>query len=161
VRPGLLPVVPDNPDLRFQVVHTADVAEAYRLAALDEQARGAYNVAAPPVLDPPELARILGARRVPVPAKVLRAAAALTFKGRLQPTPPGWIDLAFGIPVMSTERIESELGWHASRTAGEALLELIGGIRDSAGFETPPLHPSAGGPLRVRELLTGVGRRNP
>ena len=161
VRPGMVPVVPDAPGLRFQAVHTTDVAEADRLVALDDGARGAYNVAAPPVLDPPELARLLGARRVPVPAGVLRAAASVTWRARLQPTPPGWVDLAFGIPVMSTERIESELGWHASRTAGEALLELLGGMRDSAGFETPPLHASSGGPLRVRELLTGIGRRNP
>jgi hypothetical protein len=37
-------------------------------------------------------------------------------------------------------------------------MELIGGMRESAGEDTPPLEPSAGGPLRLRELLTGVGR---
>ena len=161
VRPGLVPVVPDTPRLRFQALHTADVAEAYRLAALDERARGAYNVAAEPVLDPATLAEAFGARRVPVPAGVLRGAAAVTWKLGLQPTPPGWVDLALGVPVMDTGRIRAELGWSETRSSKEALLELVGGIRDSAGFDTPPLSPRTSGPLRVRELLTGIGRRNP
>src|SRR3954470_10092435 len=64
VRPGLIPVVPDVERLRFQAVHSLDVGEAYRLAAVDGRARGAYNVAADPVLDPDELSSLLGARKV-------------------------------------------------------------------------------------------------
>ena len=161
LRPGLLPVVPDVPRLRFQAVHSLDVADAYRLAALSGDARGAYNIAAEPVLDPETLAEALGARRVPIPAGVLRAAAAASWKARLQPTPAGWLDLALGVPIMDTTRARTELGWTPKRTSTEALLELIEGMRDSAGLDTPPLSPSTGGPLRVRELLTGVGRVNP
>src|SRR4051812_24135147 len=51
----LLPLVPDIADLRFQALGTADAAEAYRLAALGE-ARGAFNLAAGPVIGTPELA---------------------------------------------------------------------------------------------------------
>src|SRR3954454_2733349 len=46
----LIPVVPDVPRLRFQAVHSLDVGEAYRLAAVGD-ARGALNIAAEPVLD--------------------------------------------------------------------------------------------------------------
>src|SRR5215212_7122488 len=46
VREELIPVVPDIERLRFQAVHSLDVGEAYRLAAVDDRARGAYNVAA-------------------------------------------------------------------------------------------------------------------
>lgn len=161
VRPGLVPVVPDVPRLRIQVVHAADCAQAYRLAALTDSARGAYNVATDPVLDPDVLAAALGARKVPVPAKVLRAAAALTYRARLQPTPPGWLDLGLGVPVMSTVRIRTELGWSSAHSATDVLLELMQGMRESAGRPTPPLDPATSGPLRVRELMTGVGRRNP
>ena len=161
VRPGLLPVVPDTPGLRFQALHTDDVAEAYRLAALEDRARGAYNVAAEPVLDVAELADALGARPVPVPARVLRAAATVTWKARLQPTPPGWVDLGLGVPIMDTGRIRTELGWSERHSSREALLELIAGIRESGGAATPPLDPKSSGPLRVREFLTGIGRRNP
>ncbi|MDQ4040692.1 MAG: NAD-dependent epimerase/dehydratase family protein, partial [Actinomycetota bacterium] len=84
VRRGLIPVIPDVPRLRFQAVHTDDVAEAYRLAVVGD-AEGAFNVAADPVLDPAELARVLGARTVPCPAGVLRAVADATWRLRLQP----------------------------------------------------------------------------
>jgi hypothetical protein len=36
-------------------------------------------------------------------------------------------------------------------------MDLLAGMRDGSGVDTPPLEPRAGGPLRVRELLTGVG----
>jgi nucleoside-diphosphate-sugar epimerase len=158
LRPSLIPIVPDVPRLRFQAVHSLDVGEAYRLAVVRD-VRGAFNIAADPVLDPRELGRLLGARPVRMPAGLLRGAAQVTWKLRLQPTPAGWVDMALGVPLMSTARARNELGWQPSHTSGEALLELLGGMRDSAGEDTPPLEPDAGGPLRVREMLTGVGRR--
>jgi UDP-glucose 4-epimerase len=157
LRPGLIPVVPSHPRLVFQAVHRDDVAEAYRLALLDDDARGPFNVAADPVLDPDELGRILGARPVRVPAALLRGAAAATWALHLQPTSPGWVDMGLGVPVMDTTRAREQLGWTPRRTAGEALLELIEGMRERAGGPTPPLDPSTGGPARVREVLTGIG----
>ena len=61
-----------HPRLRFQAVHADDVADAYRRAIVGD-ARGAFNVAAEPVLDGEALGRLLGARPVPVPARALRA----------------------------------------------------------------------------------------
>jgi UDP-glucose 4-epimerase len=159
VSPSLVPVIPDVPRLAVQAVHSHDVAQAYRLAALEPHARGAYNVAAEPVLDVPTLAGILGARPVAMRAGVLRAAADAAFRLRITPTPAGWVDLAFGVPMLDTTRAREELGWEPRHDAGEALLELLDGLRAAAGVDTPPLAPDAGGPLRVRELLTGVGRR--
>ena len=159
MRPGLLPVLPLPAGLVIQAVHADDVAEAYRLAATDERARGAYNVAADPVLDAAALGRALGARPLRVPVRAVRAAAGLTWRARLQPTPPGWLDMGMAVPLMSTRRIREELGWAPRHRADDALLELLDGVRRSAGLPTPPLDPRAGGPLRVRELLTGVGGR--
>jgi nucleoside-diphosphate-sugar epimerase len=159
VRPGLIPVVPDDPRLVFQAVHSLDIGEAFRLAIVGD-ARGAFNVAADPVLDPGELARLLGARRVRLPGKALRAGAAASWRMRLQPSEPGWVDMALSVPVMDCTRAHDELGWEPRHTSSEALLELIDGIRESAGIATPPLSPRAGGPLRIRELLTGVGARD-
>jgi nucleoside-diphosphate-sugar epimerase len=134
-----------------------DVGEAYRLAAVSDGARGAYNVAADPVLDPDELASVLGARKVKVSAAVLRRAASVTWRMRLQPAPEGWLDMALGVPIMDTSRMRDELGWMPRRSSGGALLDLLAGMRDRSGADTPPLRPDAGGPLRVRELLTGIG----
>jgi nucleoside-diphosphate-sugar epimerase len=161
VRTSFVPAVPDIPRLVVQAVHSRDVAQAYRLAVLEPHARGAYNVAAEPVLDVPELARLLGARPVPMRAGVLRAAADAAFRLRVTPTPAGWLDLALAVPVMDVARAREELGWTPRHDAGEALLELMGGLRETAGGDTPPLLRVNSGPLRVRELLTGVGRRNP
>jgi UDP-glucose 4-epimerase len=156
----LMPVVPRISGLRFQAVHTDDVAEAARLA-LHGSAAGAFNLAAEPVLDPDTLARVLGARTVRVPAAAVRGIASLTWRLRLQPTPPGWIDLALAVPLMSTDRARSELGWEPRIGADRALLELLDGMRDRAGLPTPPLDPDTSGPGRSHEFSTGVGARNP
>jgi UDP-glucose 4-epimerase len=149
VQRRLIPFVPEHPRLVLQAVHSLDVGDAYRLAALEPHAEGAYNVAADPVLDPQAIGRLLGARRLKVPASALRAAAAASWRARLQPTPEGWLDMGLGVPVMDTTRIRSELGWSQTRTSGEALVELIEGLHDRAGGPTPPLAVGAGGPARV------------
>src|SRR5215212_7443525 len=156
VRRALIPAVPSTPRLRFQAVHSLDVGEAYRLA-LKRPVHGAFNIAAEPVLDPSELGRVLGARPLPVPESVLRSAAAVSWRLRLQPTPPGWVDLALGVPLMDTTRARTELGWEPTISSAAALVELLDGLRDKAGIDTPPLAPSTGGPLRAREFATGVG----
>jgi nucleoside-diphosphate-sugar epimerase len=140
----------------LQGVHSRDVGEAYRLAVVGD-AGGAFNVAAEPVLDPPELARLLGARTVRVPERLARGAAALSWRLRLQPTPPGWLDLALAVPLLDVTRARTELGWEPARGAGEALLELLDGMREGAGAPTPPLDPATSGPARIRELASGIG----
>jgi UDP-glucose 4-epimerase len=158
IRPRLIPFIPDIPGLRFQAVHSLDVGEAYRLA-LVRDVRGAFNLAADPILDPQQLARMFGKPLVGIPAEVIRGAAGLTWRARLQPTPAGWIDLALGVPLMDTSRVVSELGWRPRRAADEALVELLEGMRRGEGIESPPLSPDAGGPARSRELASGVGNR--
>ena len=161
VNPRFIPVVPDTPRLRFQAVHADDIAQAYCLATVDDEARGAYNVAAEPVLDPDRLAELLGARKVPVPGQLLRGAAAVTWRLRLQPSPEGWVDMALAVPVMDSSRIRDELGWNPRKSSGDALLELLRGMRKQDGADTPPLQGGGAGPLRIREFLTGIGGRNP
>jgi nucleoside-diphosphate-sugar epimerase len=159
VQRRLIPVVPAHDRLVFQAVHSYDVGEAYRLAVLDADARGPYNVAADPVIDPEELARALGARPVPVPRGLLRGGAALAYRLRLQPSEPGWVDMAFSAPVMDTTRARTELGWQPERSSTDALMDLLEGIGEGAGLDTPPLEPGGSGPLRVREFASGVGGR--
>jgi nucleoside-diphosphate-sugar epimerase len=67
------------------------------------------------------------------------------------------VDMALGVPLMDTRRARTELGLAPRHTAADALLDLLDGMRDGAGIETPPLDPGTGGPLRVREVLSGVG----
>ena len=146
--------------LRLQAVHGDDVGEAYRLACTEGSASGAYNVAAEPVLDAKTLGPLLGARVVEVPPRPGPRRRRPVWRLRLQPTPPGWLDMGLAVPVMDCSRIRDELGWAPRHTAGDALLELLGGLRDSAGASTPPLHPDAGGRFRSKEFATGVGGRS-
>ena len=158
VRPRFIPFVPDIPRLRFQAVHSHDVGDAYRLA-ITRDVRGPFNVAADPVLDPDELARALGARKLPLGAGAARALTGLTWRLHLQPTPVGWLDMALAVPIMDTRRAREELGWAPRHTATEALVDVLKGMSEGAGLATPPLAPQTGGPARVRELLTGVGAK--
>jgi UDP-glucose 4-epimerase len=158
VTPKAIPVVPDTPGLRFQAVHSHDVGDAYRLALLSSE-RGPFNIAADPPIGAPELAQVLRARAVPVSAGMLRGAAALTYALRLQPSEPGWVDMALSVPLMDASRARSELGWAPRHGALETLGELLRGMRKGADYPTPPLARSTSGPLRIRELLTGVGAR--
>jgi UDP-glucose 4-epimerase len=96
-----------------------------------------------------------------VPAAALRAAMAVSWHAHVQPTPPGWIDMALSVPIMDTTRAREELGWSARHSSRDALMDLMHGLRDGSGADTPPLAPEAGGPGRVREIVTGVGSRNP
>ena len=155
LKPGRVPFVPAVPGLRVQIVHSDDVGEAYRLALVSD-ARGAFNLAAEPPLDPDEVARTLRTRTVPVPARALRGLTGAAWLARLQPTSPDWVDLALATPLLDTMRARTELGWAPRHTAQETLLDWFGGLHDDAGVATPPLEPGR----KLDELRTRVGGRD-
>jgi UDP-glucose 4-epimerase len=158
VAPARIPLVPDIPGLRFQAVHSLDVGAAYCRALLSD-GRGAFNIAAEPVLDPATLVDVLDARRLRAGPRLGRALMDLTFRLHLQPSEPGWLDMGLGVPLMDTTRARTELGWEPRRRADDALRELLGGMAEGAGAPTPPLDPATSGPMRIREFLTGVGHK--
>jgi UDP-glucose 4-epimerase len=141
--PGRIPVVPDIPRLRFQVVHTDDVGDAYRRAVKADTA-GAFNIAAEPPLGAAELADVLGARRLPVPRRFARAGLWASWRARAQPTSEGWLDMALAVPLMSTERARTALGWEPRHDARSTLLEVLSGIRHRESLPTPALAGAAG-----------------
>jgi UDP-glucose 4-epimerase len=159
VRPGLLPVVPDVSGLRFQALHSADAAEAFRLVVTDPTARGAYNLAAEPPIDARVLGELLRARPVRIPLGAARAVVSAAWRLRLLPASPHLLDLAVRAPLLDPSRIRAELGWRPRYTAVEAIRELLEGIRSGAGMATPPLEPGGAGRFRSRELLTRAGSR--
>ena len=69
------------------------------------------------------------------------------------------MDMALAVPLMDVTRAREELGWTPRHGAGEALRELLEGMAAGAGLDTPPLEPGGAGPLRLREILSGVGAR--
>jgi nucleoside-diphosphate-sugar epimerase len=157
VRAGFVPFVPDLPGLRFQAVHTTDVAQAYRLAVLSG-VRGAFNIAAEPVVDAAMLADLFGARVIQVPLLPVRTAVWLAWQLHLVPASPYLLDAFLRLPIMDTSRVRNELGWSPRYSSRETVEEFLGGLRDGAGMSTPPLAPTVPGG-RVHELRTGVGVR--
>ncbi len=157
LRRRFLPALPRVERLRFQAVHSEDVGRAYLRAVLAD-VDGAFNIAAEPPLSPEEMAERIGVRSFPVPARVVRRLAELSWKARLQPTPPGWLDMALNVPLMSSRRAREELGWEPRHSGVEALEELLEGLREGHGAQTPPLAADSAG-ARLQDLKTGVGAR--
>ncbi|WP_307848494.1 NAD-dependent epimerase/dehydratase family protein [Microbispora oryzae] len=158
IRPGTIPMVPDMPGLRFQAVHAADAAEAFRLALIKPVA-GAFNLAADPVIDAAVLSDVLQARRVSVPPALLRTAVAAGWHLRLIPAPPGLLELLLRTPIMDVTRAREELGWQPRRSGIDALREALEGMRRGASGGTPPLAPDEGVGGRIRDLVRGIGTR--
>lgn len=157
-----IPVIPANPRLRMQAVHADDVADAYA-RILRSDVRGAFNVAASPVLDPAVAASVFRGVQIPTPGVVLHAAASLTWWLRLQPVDAGWVELGLKAPLMSCDRIARELGWRPEHDSVATLLELVGGLADRAHADTPPLSGDSSLPGRLGGLIRGrlPGSGNP
>ena len=144
-----VPVLPLDRGLAIPMVHADDVADAI-VRVLEARVPGAFNVAAAPAITADDIAVVLGARLVHVPAAAVRAAVSLSWHARLQPLDAGWIDLAYALPLMDTSRAASELGWRATRDAVSVLAETVEGMRDGASDRSPVLHP--------RSLPAALGR---
>lgn len=157
VRPGLVPLVPDLPGLRFQALHTDDAAEAYRLAATGT-ARGAFNLAAGPVVDAEMLGGLLDARVVRMPLRPVRTALAAGWHSHLLPASPQLFDAVLRMPLMYAGKARQQLGWSPQWTAEEAVAAFLTGLRKVAGMDTPTLARRLEHGGRMRELRTGVGQ---
>ncbi|MFG6446513.1 NAD-dependent epimerase/dehydratase family protein [Microbacterium sp. P07] len=134
------PVLPFPSQGIFQAVHADDLADAF-WRIVDRRASGAFNIAAEPVLDPPTIARVIGAKHwVPVRARVARLLVEITWRLRLQATDPGWVDIGTQVPVMSTARARDELGWQPAVSSLDALAEVVDAVaRRERNAGSPPL----------------------
>jgi UDP-glucose 4-epimerase len=149
IRPRLVPALPFDPLLVTQVVHSHDVAEAYR-KALFSDVSGPFNLAADPVVDAKLVASLLDATTFSVTPSLLRSAAKLAWHAHLIPASPGWVDMGHRTPLMDTSRAQRELGWRPTVSAGDTVAELLDGVRKRAGADTPVLMSKSGPLLELR-----------
>ncbi|MEU4032242.1 SDR family oxidoreductase [Streptomyces anulatus] len=138
LRPDLLPFVPDLDGLRFQVLHSDDAADAYRLAVLGD-AHGPFNLAADPVIDARRLADLLDARIVRIPRALVRTGLSAAWRARTVPASPHLFDAVLRMPVLDSGRARDVLGWQPTRTAEDALNAFLRGVREGTGEDTAPL----------------------
>lgn len=141
--PKVIRYVPSHPRFRFQAIHADDVAEAFQ-RALHREVRGPMNLASEPVIDGEVLAQMFDARPVKVSRSFLKGLASASWRLRMQPTEPGWADLAFGVPLVSSERALRLLDFRPRLSAEETLRQIIEGLYQGEGRDTPPLRPRRG-----------------
>jgi UDP-glucose 4-epimerase len=137
---GGVPVLPLPAGMVANVVHADDLGDAL-VRILERQAGGAFNIAADDIVTPDVLAAAFHARRVPAPYAALRALVAASWRLHLQPTDPGWLDLARSVPLMDTARAKSLLGWQPVRSGAEALESLVAAVASGKGGDSPILAP--------------------
>jgi UDP-glucose 4-epimerase len=136
----LIPVLPLDRALAVPVVHADDVADAIA-RVLERRTGGAFNLAAAVPVTARLIASELSAQHVHVPAALLRFAVANSWRAHLQPLNPGWVDLAYSVPLLDTGRAERELGWGPKVLGPIVLHEIVAGLRAAAAARTPVLRP--------------------
>jgi UDP-glucose 4-epimerase len=156
-----LPVLPLDRSLAVSIVHADDVADAC-VRAVERCALGPFNLAAEPPVCRDDLARALRARPMHVPSSLLGLLVEASWRARLQPIDRGWLDMAFSLPLLDTERARTVLGWSPRCSSVEALDDLIDGFLHESGTQSPVLRsrPFAAavardvshGPLTVRSV---------
>lgn len=138
IRRELVPVVPWPRGLRLQALHAADAADAYRRAVI-EPVRGPFNIAADQVVTGKHVAQLLGARLVELSPQVVRATMWSAWHAHLVPASPDLFDLARQLPLMTTRRAHSELGWSPQHSGPDAIADFLQGLSHRASGPTPPL----------------------
>lgn len=136
--PDLLPLLPLDRRLRIPVVHADDVASALEQVLL-RRIGGSFNLAAEPPVTTERIAEVLGARAVHVPSQVVRAVVDASWRLHLQQVDPGWLDLAFALPLLDSGRARRELDWTPTKDAVSVLAEIVGGMKDTASDGSPVL----------------------
>jgi UDP-glucose 4-epimerase len=133
-----VPLLPVDRSLVVPIIHSEDVADAV-VRVLERRATGAFNLAAEPPITRDVIARALGARPVHLPRAILRSAANLAWQLHLQPLDPGWIDLAFAVPLLDTGRAQRELEWQPRVTADTALAQVLSAMIERRATSSPAL----------------------
>lgn len=136
----LVPFLPLDRSFAVPVVHARDLGSAVA-AAVARQAVGAFNLSTATPLTAEVLGAALQARPVHVPWKLLRAAVSVGWNLRVERLDPGWIDLAFSVPLLNSDRARTELDWQPVVDTRTAIRETVFGMRHSLSTGSAPLRP--------------------
>ncbi|MEU4744764.1 hypothetical protein AB0G02_30470, partial [Actinosynnema sp. NPDC023658] len=138
LRRGWIPLLPLPAGMRVQLVHADDVGDAV-VRILHRRATGAFNLAADTITTS-DLAHVVHARAVPVPASAMRAAVALLWRLRALGMSPGWFDVGTRSPLVDTTRARVELGWSPRAGSLDCAREQVDGLAEATPGPSPALH---------------------
>jgi UDP-glucose 4-epimerase len=136
-RRGAFRLLPLPTGLWIQLVHADDLADAF-VRVLERRATGAFDIAAD-ALDITGLARVVGARAIPVPGALVGRVVTVLDKLRLVRVTPGWFDMMMLKPVVRTRRAQDELGWAWRRSTSDTAREVLDGLVDDSATGSPVL----------------------
>lgn len=127
--PILKPVLPD-PGVRFQLVHSDDVATALRAAVLADGPPGTYNLAGEGELTVADLADAMGWYSIPIPELAVDATAAISSHLPFLPPEARWIDAFRTEVLMDTAKARRELKWRPQHDARATLDATVRAARE-------------------------------
>ncbi|HYF27454.1 MAG TPA: NAD-dependent epimerase/dehydratase family protein [Baekduia sp.] len=128
VRRPPVPLPAPVPDVPVQLIHEADVGDAFLRCIVGAGPPGAYNIAGDGVLSGPEVARELGLLPIPFPGRVAHAGARALAAVPAPPfLPPAteWVEALAHPAIMDTTKAREQLGWRPRYTALEALRATV------------------------------------
>jgi nucleoside-diphosphate-sugar epimerase len=123
-----IPVPAPAPEVQLQLIHEEDVGQALLLCALGTGAPGAYNIAGDGVLTGSDVVRELGLSPIPIPGRLVHAAAraaAAMPKPRGVPPAADWVEAISHPSIMDISKAKRELGWKPRYTGVEALRDTL------------------------------------
>jgi nucleoside-diphosphate-sugar epimerase len=149
-----LPVLPLDRALIVPVVHSDDVADAI-VRAIERRALGPFNLAAEPPVRRDDIAHALGAKPVHVPSRVLRPMVQASWLARLQPIDRGWLDMAFSIPLLATDRARRVLDWSPRWGSSATLADVGDGFMHGNQTQSPVLAARSFAAAIIRDVHDG------
>jgi len=123
------PIPVPAPGVELQLIHEDDVGQALLRCALGAGPPGAYNIAGDGVVTGSDLVREMGMAPVPIPGRLVHAAArAASAMPRPSFAPPAvdWVEAGSHPAIMDTSKARKELGWSPRYSALEALRATLG-----------------------------------
>ena len=145
LRRSLIGVRRTSSGLWCEGVHADDVGEAYRLAIVGD-VHGAFNVAAEPPLDASVLARIFRARTGSRCPRARCGPPRISYRLRLQPSEPGWVDMGLQTPLMDADPRPRGTRLEAAHVGRRRVARAARRHAPWRRPGTPPLEPGGAGP---------------
>jgi UDP-glucose 4-epimerase len=115
-------------DPLWQFVHEVDAIAAFKLA-IDRDAPGVFNIVGDGVLPLSTVLRLASRTSVPIPHPMARAVCGALWGAQLVAAPPSFLPYLRYVCVADGARAARVLGFRATYTTREALLDFVGAQR--------------------------------
>jgi nucleoside-diphosphate-sugar epimerase len=113
------------PDIPLQLIHEADVGQAFLQCIVAAGPPGAYNIAGDGILTGADVARAAGLAPLPIPGSLVRTAAKAASAIPFLPPQAEWVEAATRPAIMDTTKAREQLGFAPRYSALEALEDTV------------------------------------